>query len=99
MEETEYPVDGTLDLHMFRPKECAEAVEAYLEACAEAGILDVRIIHGKGIGTLREQVRAQLERHPGVADFTIGTGGNWGASTVRLRPLPWDIGRRELKAR
>lgn len=89
MNETEYPVDGTLDLHMFRPKECAEAVEAYLEACAESGIQDVRIIHGKGIGTLREQVRAQLERHPGVVEFSVGAGGNWGATTVRLRPLPW----------
>ena len=85
-ELTEYPIDGTLDLHMFRPKECAEAVEAYLEACAKKGIRDVRIIHGKGIGTLREQLRAQLTKHPEVEAFSIGGDGNWGASTVRLKP-------------
>ncbi len=87
-EPTDYPIDGTLDLHMFRPKECAAAVDAYLEACVEVGIRDVRIIHGKGIGTLREQLRAQLARHPEVESFSIGSDGNWGASTVRLKALP-----------
>ncbi|MCC5841472.1 MAG: Smr/MutS family protein [Opitutales bacterium] len=89
--ETDYPIDGVLDLHMFRPREVAAVVEAYLAACAEKGVLDVRVIHGKGIGTLRDQVRKQLGAHPGVVSFSSGDGGSggWGATIVRLRPLPW----------
>lgn len=81
------PVDGVLDLHTFRPSEVGEVVEAYLEACMEQGILDLRIIHGKGIGTLREQVHAVLRRHPAVASFSLAPGhaGGWGATVARLR--------------
>ena len=89
--DTEYPINGVLDLHMFRPREVAAVVEEYLFACGKKGILDVRIIHGKGIGTLRDQVRKQLAGHPGVASSSSGDGGSggWGATIVRLQPFPW----------
>lgn len=86
----EIPIDGTLDLHPFRPKDVKEVVEAYLEACQEKGVLDVRIIHGKGTGALRRSVQSMLARLPGVERFWSadeGAGG-WGATWVRLRPLP-----------
>ncbi|HEY6104939.1 MAG TPA: Smr/MutS family protein [Anaeromyxobacteraceae bacterium] len=38
-------IDGTLDLHAFRPDEAADVVAEYLEACHAAGILAVRIVH------------------------------------------------------
>ncbi len=47
----ELPLDAALDLHTFRPKDVAEVVRAYLEACRAQGLLEVRVIHGKGIGT------------------------------------------------
>jgi DNA-nicking Smr family endonuclease len=79
------PIDGTLDLHMFSPKEAASVVDEYLKACVENGIYDVKIIHGKGKGVLRRTVHAILERHPLVLDFKLDTGpSHWGASTVRL---------------
>jgi len=85
--EHRLPVDGTLDLHAFRPGEAAGVVEAYLDACAEAGILEVRLVHGKGIGSLRRTVEAVLRRHPRVDSFRLAdeSGGGWGATLVRLR--------------
>jgi DNA-nicking Smr family endonuclease len=83
----EYPIDGTLDLHQFSPKETKIAVEEYIRVCLERGILRIRIVHGKGIGVQREIVRAILSRHPQVAGFRHegGSGGGWGATVVDLK--------------
>ncbi|RMF24028.1 MAG: DNA mismatch repair protein MutS, partial [Deltaproteobacteria bacterium] len=64
-------------------------VTEYLRACREQGILEVRIVHGKGTGTLRRGVLALLDRLPEVAGYRQGGpgGGEWGAVIVRLRPL------------
>ena len=50
------PIDGVLDLHTFSPKEIGDLVPSYLASCQEIGILEVRIIHGKGIGNLQRTV-------------------------------------------
>ena len=77
-----------LDLHTFLPRECADLVEEYLRAAQEAGLLRVRIVHGKGTGTLRRIVHGVLERHPAVRGFALGDErrGGWGATVVTLRP-------------
>jgi DNA-nicking Smr family endonuclease len=62
---TEIPIDGTLDLHTFHPRELRELVPADLEACAERGIFEVRVVHGKGTGTLRHAVEASSSRNLG----------------------------------
>jgi DNA-nicking Smr family endonuclease len=82
------PIDGTLDLHTFRPQDVKELVPDYLQACRERGILEVRIVHGKGTGALRRTVHAVLGRLPIVASFRLGdeSSGSWGATLVRLRP-------------
>jgi DNA-nicking Smr family endonuclease len=89
------PIDGVLDLHTFSPKEMGDLVPDYLEACQNAGILEVRIIHGKGIGNLQRSVHAILSRHPLVERFTqaSATYGGAGATLVTLgdngRPEDW----------
>ncbi len=81
------PIDGTLDLHTFRPGDVKDLVPDYLAACRERGIFEVRIIHGKGTGMLREKVHAILRKLPGVASFRLAgeDGGGWGATLVTLR--------------
>jgi DNA-nicking Smr family endonuclease len=81
------PITGELDLHTFRPQDLGELIPAYLEACAERGLADVRIIHGKGTGTLRTTVHALLARSPRVQSFRLGNenSGSWGATLVTLK--------------
>jgi len=86
MEEFHLPIDGLLDLHAFRPQEAASVVDEYLRTCQEQGIYEVRIIHGKGKGVLRQTVHALLEKHPLVLDFRLDSGpSSWGATVVRLK--------------
>lgn len=82
------PVDGVLDLHTFRPAEVADLVGTYLVACRSCGLLQVRIIHGKGTGALRETVHAALRRLPDVEAFALAPAdlGGWGATVVVLKP-------------
>lgn len=86
-----FPIDGTLDLHTFRPDEAKDLVPAYLAECRKRGILQVRIIHGKGVGTLREMVHAVLSRLPEVASYRLAgeEGGGWGATIVILKNQPF----------
>ncbi|HEX4417829.1 MAG TPA: Smr/MutS family protein [Kofleriaceae bacterium] len=76
-----------LDLHTFLPRECADVVAEYLDAARAAGLTAVRIIHGKGTGTLRRLVHGVLDRHPAVQAYWLADdrGGNWGATVVELR--------------
>jgi dsDNA-specific endonuclease/ATPase MutS2 len=83
------PIDGVLDLHLFRPAEVKDLVPTYLEECRERGIFQVRIIHGKGTGALRETVHAVLRRTPAVLSFGLahGNAGGWGATVVELKGM------------
>ncbi len=94
-EPIEMPIDGTLDLHLFSPKEVGDLIPEFIAECRRRGIYEVRIIHGKGKGVLRRTTWAILERHPHVVDFEFAGrgGGNWGATEVRLR------GRRRKQSR
>ena len=85
----ELPINGVLDLHTFRPQEVKDLVPEYLRACRERGILQVRIVHGKGVGNLRRTVHALLPRLPEVDSFILAGefSGSWGATWVRLKPL------------
>jgi DNA-nicking Smr family endonuclease len=82
------PIDGTLDLHAFRPSEVGDLVPEWLAACRAAGLRELRIVHGKGTGALRRSVEAILARHPDVAAFRPAgeDAGGWGATLVSLKP-------------
>lgn len=83
------PITPELDLHTFRPSELGELLPAYFDECRREGIFSVRVIHGKGTGTLRDGVHSLLRRLPQVEHFQYPAGqgsGSWGATWVRLRP-------------
>jgi dsDNA-specific endonuclease/ATPase MutS2 len=83
------PIDGVLDLHTFQPRDVKYLVPDYVEECRKRGILELRIIHGKGTGALRKSVHAILDRLPEVADYQLGGlgSGSWGATLVTLHPM------------
>ncbi len=82
----EFPIDGVLDLHTFSPGEIKTLIPDYIDACLEKGITQIRIIHGKGTGTLRKITHSILEKHPEVISFRHESGGgSWGATIVDLR--------------
>lgn len=81
------PLEDSIDLHTFAPRDARSVVEEYLEEAARAGFEEVRVIHGRGIGAQREAVRAICARHPRVLDYADAPPerGGWGATVVRLR--------------
>ena len=83
-------MDGVLDLHTFRPRDVGALVPDWLAACQERSLLELRIIHGKGVGNLQRSVHAILSRHPQVARYALAGPhyGGTGATIVHLRPPP-----------
>ncbi|MCF7687454.1 MAG: Smr/MutS family protein [Cephaloticoccus sp.] len=83
----ELPITWELDLHTFQPSDLPELIPAYLAACVARNFREVRIIHGKGTGTLRTTVQTILQRLPQVQSFRLGDehSGGWGATVVTLR--------------
>jgi dsDNA-specific endonuclease/ATPase MutS2 len=65
-------------------------VTDYLAECRARGILEVRIIHGKVIGQLRQTVHSILDKHPHVISFALAgeAYGGYGATIVHLARPP-----------
>jgi dsDNA-specific endonuclease/ATPase MutS2 len=77
----------TLDLHQFRPSDVGDLVPDFLEDARAKGYAEVRIIHGKGTGSLRRSVHALLDRSPHVASYKLADDrSHWGATVVALNP-------------
>ena len=89
MDPVKLPVEDVLDLHTFKPKEIPELLEDYFSECIQAGIFSVRVIHGKGSGTLKKRVHALLKKNPLVDAFRNAPpeAGGWGAPLVELKKI------------
>jgi DNA-nicking Smr family endonuclease len=78
------PIESTLDLHAFAPRDVISVVEEYVTAAAGKGLPVVRIVHGRGRGVQRGMVQAALDRHPLVEAFWDDTDAHLGATFARL---------------
>ena len=78
------PVEASLDLHAFHPRDIESVVEEYLSAAHEAGLREVRLIHGRGRGVQRGIVQAVLDKHPLVEAFHDAPESHLGATVARL---------------
>jgi DNA-nicking Smr family endonuclease len=80
-------IDGVLDLHTFQPREIGSLVPAYLHECRRRRILQVRLIHGKGVGNLQRSVHAILSKRTDVLRFSFASAGfgGRGATIVTLK--------------
>ena len=78
------PIEASIDLHAFAPRDIKSVVEEYVRAAHEAGLREVRLIHGRGKGVQRGIVQQALERHPLVAEFWDAGETHLGATVARL---------------
>ena len=79
------PIEPMLDLHPFAPRDIRSVVEEYVHAAHEAGLREIRLIHGRGKGIQRGIVQQALERDPLVVEFWDAAESHLGATVARLR--------------
>lgn len=82
----EVPIEPELDLHTFAPRDIPSVVEEFVRAAHEAGLRQLRLVHGRGAGVQRGIVQSALERHPLVAEFWDDADSHLGATMCRLVP-------------
>ncbi len=82
-------IRDSFDLHSFRPEDLSSVVDEYLDAARLAGFHEVRLIHGKGIGARRAQVRKILSNRKDIASFSDSTPdrGGFGATIAVFADL------------
>ena len=77
-------IEDSLDLHAFAPRDIPSVVDEYLRAAHQAGLRDVRLIHGRGVGVQRARVQQVLRDHPLVVSFADAPESHLGATVVHL---------------
>jgi DNA-nicking Smr family endonuclease len=87
MQPVKMPIEDTLDLHTFKPKDVPDLLVDYFAACIDANIYSVRVVHGKGKGILKKRVQELLKKNPLVGSFRNAPyrAGGWGATLVELK--------------
>jgi DNA-nicking Smr family endonuclease len=83
-EPVRLPIEDVLDLHAFHPRDVKSVVEEYVTAAHEAGLREIRLVHGRGTGVQRGIVQAALERHPLVLEFRDAADSHLGATIATL---------------
>ncbi len=82
-EPVELPIEDSIDLHTFQPRDVASVVEEYLYQALLKGYHEVRIIHGRGIGVQRSIIHSILKKHPRVISYCDAM--DHGSTIVTLR--------------
>ncbi|HEV3139086.1 MAG TPA: Smr/MutS family protein [Vicinamibacterales bacterium] len=83
-EPVRIPIESEIDLHAFAPRDIPSVVEEYVNAAADAGLREVRLVHGRGRGVQRGIVQAALDRHPRVVEFRDDLASHLGATIAVL---------------
>ena len=68
-------VKTELDLRGQTAEEAISNLGIFIDKCVLNGITEVRIIHGKGTGVLRNVVTEELRHHPNIDEFRLGKYG------------------------
>ncbi len=70
-----------------RVDEALQIVEKYLDSAVLKGMHEVRIVHGKGSGALRNAIHDYFKTHPNIATFRLGQygEGEWGVTIAELK--------------
>jgi dsDNA-specific endonuclease/ATPase MutS2 len=82
------PIESALDLHAFAPRDIPSVVSEYIDAAVEAGLREVRLVHGRGRGVQRGIVQKALDRHAKVIEFWDDHESHLGATIARLTANP-----------
>jgi DNA-nicking Smr family endonuclease len=77
-------LEDELDLHHFDPKDAKDVLLEFIEIASDKGKKQIRIIHGKGISTLKTIVYKALEQDSRIQSFN-NDGSNWGATVAILK--------------
>ncbi len=87
MQPVKIPIEDTLDLHTFKPKDIPDLFVDYFSACIDADIYSIRVVHGKGLGILKKRVQGLLKKNLMVKSFQDAPpeAGGWGATLVELK--------------
>jgi len=80
-------VKDEIDLHRLTVEEALPKLDNFLYDAFQAGFYDIRVVHGKGTGTLRQAVRRELAKHPLVQSYRPGGYGEGGADGVTIVEL------------
>ena len=78
------PIERSIDLHAFAPRDIPSVVEEYVRAARDASLREVRLIHGRGRGIQRGIVQSVLEKHPLVESFHDAPDSHLGATVALL---------------
>ena len=84
-EPVEIPIEDSIDLHSFAPRDITSVVDEYLHAACGAGFGQVRLIHGRGKGVQRADIQRLLRGHALVESYWDAPESHLGATLVRLR--------------
>ena len=79
-------VDKELHLRHLTVDEALFRLDQYLNDAFMADLPSVRIVHGKGTGTLRQAVHNLLDKHPLVKSYRLGDygEGDYGVTIVEI---------------
>ena len=79
-------VESELYVRRLKVEEALPLIDPYLNAAFMADLPVVRIVHGKGTGTLRKVVHEVLAKHPLVKSFRLGdyNEGSFGVTIVEM---------------